>query len=99
MKKIYTGYAVVTKDFSATSFSDYNLDTCKRYCRKEYVIIRTYRKKLGYEFRLCWMKWYKPFSFRFRWREANLLWFHINWSIIYTDEWEKEVVWDPNVNR
>lgn len=95
-KKIYTGYAVVTEDFSATSFSDYDFETCKRYCRKGYVIIRTYKKKIGYEFRICLRKWYKPFVFRPRWREINVLYLHINWNTIDIDEWEKVAIWKPN---
>lgn len=98
-KKIYTGYAVVTEDFTATSFSDYSLETCKRFCREGYVIIRTYRKKLGYEFRFCWMKWDKPFTFRFRWNDINLLWLHISWNVINTDKWEKKVIWKPESNK
>lgn len=97
-KKIYTGYAVVTPDFSATSFSDYSFDTCRRYTRNGYVIVRTYRKKLGYDVRFCWMKWHKPFSFRLRWKEINLLWLHIIWSTIYTDKWDHEVIWKPSIN-
>lgn len=97
-EKIYTGYAVVTEDFSATSFSDYSFETCKRYCRKGYVIIRTYRKKMGYQFRICWYKWYKPFELRSKWGRFNLLWLHVNWDVINHDEWEKEVIWRPDVN-
>lgn len=98
-KKIYTGFAVVTEDFSATSFSDYNLETCKKYCRKGYVIIRTYRKKVGYAFRISFRKCYKPFEFRLRFREFNLLYIHISWDAICFDEWEKEVIWRPNTDQ
>jgi len=95
-KKIYTGYAVVSEDFTGTSFDSDSLDTCKRYCRKGDVIARTYRKKLGYEFRICWIKWYRPFSFRPGWREINILWLHIRWNVINVNRWEHEVFWKPN---
>lgn len=94
-KKFYSGYAVVTEDFTATSFSDYDLDTCKRYCRKGYVIIRTFKKKIGFDLRVFWRKWYRPIEFRLRWREFNILWFHVRWNDFSIDEWEKIVVWKP----
>lgn len=94
-KKIYTGYAVVNKAMTGCSISDQSLETCKRYCRNGDVIIRTYRKLLGYNLNLYWMKWDKPFSFRFTWNHGNFFWLHLNWSKIYTDQWEKVVFWEP----
>lgn len=95
-KKIYTGYAVVSEDFTSVSFGCGDLEICKEYCRNGYVIARSYQKKLGYNFRICWMKWYKPFIFSPKWREINILWLYIRWNVIYTDRWEHEVFWRPN---
>jgi len=98
-KKYYTGYAVVTEDFTATSFSDRDIETCKRYCRMGYVIIRTYSKTIGHKFRIYWHKWYKPFEFKWRWRRINILRLHIDWDVVNIDEWEKEVVWRPGMEE
>lgn len=93
-KKIYTGYAVVSRDRSGCSFEGECLETCKRYCRHDDIIVRKTRYRFGYGFRICWYKWYKPFQFRWRWRECNILKLHIRWEVIYGDKWDGEVVWE-----
>jgi hypothetical protein len=71
------GYAVMNKELNAFSFMDESLETCKRYCRGEYVIVEQIPYKVGYLIRFVWYKFYKPFCFRYD--QKNILWFH--WSI------------------
>lgn len=92
-EKIFGGYQVRTKDLTGISFQDYSLETCKRYCRKGYVVVSTYRKCFGIEIRISWMKWYKPFQFvRFS-KRFNILWLNVSWNYLTTERPDK-VVWE-----
>lgn len=64
-ERIYTGYAVVSRDILddavykkgrfGISLHDRNLETCKRYCRRDSVIVRTYRVVCARYLELRWM--------------------------------------------
>lgn len=84
----------MSADLSGRTIEDYSLETCKQYCRPGYVVVRQYRKRLGIDIRICLMRWYKPFEFRFRWGEMNILWLHLNWHPVYFSR-PGEIVWEP----
>lgn len=89
-KREYTGYAVVTEDFSAYSFSDFSLETCKRYLRKGYVIVQTYRETIGYRLELGIMKNFEPLFYSKYSNCVRFLWFTIKWEkVTCRYAWEK----------
>lgn len=99
-KRVFAGYQVRSKDLQGISFQDWNLETCKKYCRAGYVVVSTYHKRFGIEIRFSWMRWYKPFQFvlnRNR-HSFNILWFHVNWNYL-TIEAPDKIVWEPEEER
>lgn len=70
------GYAVMTKELDAYSFEDINLETCKKYCRNGYVIVKKIPYVAGFSIRIVWHEFHKPFYFKYRY--YNILWLH--WS-------------------
>lgn len=92
-KRVFSGYQVRSKDLSRISITNWNLETCKRYCMKGDVIVSTYWKKFGIEIRISWMKWYKPFQFVWnRNRHCfNILWLHANWNYLTIEAVDKVV--------
>lgn len=93
-KKIYTGYAVMSEDFQGISFQDFSLETCKRFCRPGYVIVKTMRGIMGFEVRVCWFDYYKPFE----WRRGhgNIFYLHLNFNKVFHDIYTRDVVWKPD---
>ncbi len=77
------GYAVMNKELTAYSFEDTNLETCKRYCRNDSVIVKCIPYVAGFSIKIMCYQWYKPFEFKIRWRRINILWFHFNWNHEY----------------
>lgn len=73
------GYAVMSEDLKGYSFEDESLETCKRYCRKGYVIVEQIPYKCGFSISIIWRKWYKPFDLHYN--EKNIFWLH--WRISY----------------
>lgn len=91
-KRVFSGYQVRSRDLSGISFTDWNLETCKRYCRKGDVIVSTYYKKFGIEIRISWMEWYKPFQFKcIISHRFNILWLHVNWNYLKIEAVDKVV--------
>lgn len=92
-KRVFSGYQVRSRDLTGIILTDWDLDTCKRYCRKGDVIISTYWKKFGIDIRISWMKWYKPFQFVWnRNRHSfNILWLHVNWNYLTIEAVDKVV--------
>lgn len=41
-KRVFSGYQVRSKDLNGISLTNYDFETCKRYCRKGDVIVSTY---------------------------------------------------------
>lgn len=91
-KRVFSGYQVRSKDLNGISLTNYDFETCKRYCRKGDVIVSTYWKKFGIDIRISWMKWYKPFQFKYRISHRfNILWLHINWNYLKIEAVDKVV--------
>lgn len=85
------GYAVMTEELDAYSFEDESLETCKRYCRKGYVVAEQIPVAYGFSLRVTWHKYHKPIYLKLRWREMNIFWLHIRWNKEYTHKTGKIV--------
>jgi hypothetical protein len=72
------GFAVMSEDLQGISFEDESLESCKRYCRKGYVIAERIPYTSGFQIRLYWAKWWKPIKM-LGYYPRNLLWLH--WSV------------------
>ena len=46
------GYAVMSRDLKAYSFEDTSLESCKRYCREDCVIVERIPIKCGFSLRI-----------------------------------------------
>lgn len=89
------GFSVMTRDLSAYSFSDTNLETCKRYCRKDSVIIEEHPYVSGKSLHIDYRpNYHKPFHFSRRFREFNLFKLHLTWSNIHHHK-KGKIVFDP----
>lgn len=79
-----SGYQVRPVDLEGIFFEHRCLDECKRWCRKGYVIVSTYRKKGGFRISLTfgkryWWWWhYDKYG-------KSLAWLNIRWEWIYFD--------------
>lgn len=70
-EKFYTGYAVVSKSILddktykngsfGISISDRDLETCKRYCHDDSIVVRTYRDVLARFVKFKWVRKYPEF--------------------------------------
>lgn len=54
---MYRGYSVRSRDLSGISFESESLETCKRYCREDTVIVELIPVKCGFNLRV-WMSDY-----------------------------------------
>lgn len=99
-KKIFAGYQVRSEDLSGISFTNYSLETCKRYCRNGYVVVSTYYKRFGIDIRICWMKWDKAIQLLFttNTHKFNILWLHVSWDYLTIERLDK-IVWKPNSDK
>lgn len=85
------GFAVMNKELNALSFEG-DLETCKRYCRNGDVITERIPYVYGFSIRVVWHKfWFRPISFRIRYREANFFYLHIKWYKEFTHKTGKIV--------
>lgn len=104
--RIYTGYAVVSRDILddaaykkgrfGISLHDRNLDTCKRYCRNDSIVVRTYRVVCARYLELRWIPKYPHFGKSSRLSNPKYiqLWhLMIRWGVDYTDGYEREIVY------
>lgn len=90
-KRIFSGYQIRSKDLKGIGYTDWNLDTCKRFCHKGDVIVSTYYKKIGARITIYWMKRYKPFQFSWNKHCFNILWLHVYWDYLTIEEPDKVV--------
>ena len=105
-EKIYTGYAVVSRDILddkvfkkglfGISLHNVDLETAKRYCHNGSIVARTYRVPLARNLKFRWMCKYPQFEFRVRYSPAYIqLWhFRIEWGTDYTDGYEREIIYE-----
>ena len=107
-ERIYTGYAIVSKDIMddavykkgafGISLCDRDLETCKRYCRKDQMVVRTYQDVLSRDFRLRWFGKYPHFAKTRRHCIPHYiqLWhLRIEWGTEYTYGYERRAVYQP----
>lgn len=69
--RIYTGYAVVTSDILddkkfkkgvfGITFKNADFEKCKRYCYRDGIIVRTYRRAFSYDILIRWIRKYPQF--------------------------------------
>jgi len=75
------GFAVMSKTLDSYSFEDKSLETCKKYCREDDVIVEQIPYVNGISIRITWCKYFgRPLHFHKRHREANVFKLHFNWS-------------------
>lgn len=104
-EKVYTGYAIVSRDILddemykkgrfGISLHDRNLDTCKRYCRGDQMVVKTYRVLLARFLELRWITKYPRFEKSHRLQSPRYiqLWhLRISWGKDYTDGYERDIV-------
>ena len=107
-EKVYTGYAVVTKDILddkvfkrgsfGISFDGRDFDTCKRYCHGDRIVVRTFRKVLAKSITFKWVFRYPHFEKSHRHSYPcyiQLWWLRIEWDTIHTNGYEREAVYTP----
>ena len=88
------GYAVMTRELDAYSFEDESLESCKRYCRKDCVIVEMIPTPCGFNLRA----WYSPANLGFGYdKYAGMLrlW-HLHFQV--TKEYRHKIgkiVFDP----
>lgn len=106
-KRIYTGYAVVSKDILddevykkgrfGISFSEHSLEDCKRYCHKGYVVVRTYQTVLSRGIAIRWVYKYPRFerSSKYSSERYIQIWhIRVEMSVRYACGYEREVVFE-----
>lgn len=107
-QRIYTGYAIVTKDILddkiyksghfGISLNDTDLETCKRYCMKDKIVVRTYQTVLSKGFSIRWVKKYPCFAKSHRHsnpRYLQLWHLRLEWDTRYTSGYERQAVYQP----
>lgn len=105
-ERIYTGYAVVSKDILddavykkgrfGISLHDRSLETCKRYCHHGSIVVKTYRDVCARYFELRWITKYPHFGKSHRLsnpRYIQLWHLQFMWGVDYTDGYEREIVY------
>lgn len=83
----------MTEDLDGISFDDENLETCKRYCHKGYVVTERIPYVCGFELWVTWGKWWK--SFYFKYKPYNILWLHFKVDKVKRHKCGK-IVYTPN---
>lgn len=105
-KRFYTGYAVVSKDILddtiykkghfGISLRRNDLETCKRYCHDDSIVVQTYRDVLARFVKFKWVRKYPVFECSRKYSEPKYiqLWhFRIEWGTDYVDGYEREIVY------
>lgn len=105
-ERIYTGYAVVSKDILddkaykngtfGISLHDRDLETCKEYCRKDTIVVKTYRRLFSKFLEFRWITKYPYFGKSHRLQNPKYiqLWhLRIIWGVEFTDGYEREIVY------
>lgn len=106
-ERVYTGYAVVTKDILddkvykngafGISFTDRSLETCKRWCNGNHIVVRTYRTVIARSISFRWVSKYPCFKIPKRhWIPCilQLGFLQIVFEKSYGDEYEREIVYE-----
>lgn len=106
-EKIYTGYAVVTKDILddkvfkrggfGISFDHHDLEKCKRYCYAAHIVVRTFRKVLARSITFKWVYRYPRFYVSSRHCQPwyiQLWWLCIELETQYTNGYDREIVYE-----
>lgn len=80
-----SGYAVMSADRTGISFESETIETCKRYCGDDYVIVRVTPKVMGFSLTVNFFKkWHRPFGFKKYNRIKNILWMHFYFTKEYS---------------
>lgn len=91
------GFAVMTKELDAFSFEHRDLETCKRYCRNDCVIVEQIPYVCGFSLRIMWLR--HNFGLRYdKYSRRLSLWHlqiqltkeytHKNGNVVYTPQSE-----------
>ena len=86
------GYAVMSKNLDAYSFTHIDFETCKKYCSNGDVVARQIPYKSGVSISIKWIKPYKWFEFKRKCKRMNIGWIYITWDYNY-DHMTGEVVY------
>lgn len=110
-KRVYTGYAIVSKDILddtvykrghfGISLDGRDLETCKRYCRKDQIVVRTYQTVLSKGFSIRWIFKYPRFAKSHRLsspRYIQLWHLIIEWETRHTNGYERQAVYQIEDN-
>lgn len=105
-KRIYTGYAIVTRDILddevykegrfGISMRYHEMESLKPYCRGDRIIVRTYRVVIARFVNFRWIIKYPHFVWPRRYQNPTTLqiWhLRIDWGVDYGDGYEREVVY------
>lgn len=105
-ERIYTGYAVVSKDILDDAFykkgkfgislDGMDLETCKRYCYGDRIVVKTYRDVCARYIELRWKNKYPHFGKSHPHsnpRYIQLWHLQIRWGVDYTNGYEREIVY------
>ena len=71
------GYAVMTKDLKAYSFSHREVKVCKEYCRGDHVIVEQIPRVFGFSIRVYWARCHERISFKYNTKNI----FRLHWSV------------------
>lgn len=109
-KRIYTGYAIVSKTILddetykkgrfGIGLSDIDFETCKRYCRNDQIVVRTYQQVLSKSFTIKWIVKYPRFEISDKYATCKYiqLWhLRIELSTKYTNGYERDIVYEKEV--
>lgn len=107
--KIYTGYAVVEREILddkiykrgrfGVRLKDRDLEHCKKYCPKGYIVVQTYRAIGSFGLAIRWSVKYPYFGLYLRrsgiYPKYIQLW-HLSIELEkqYTDEFEREIIYE-----
>ena len=107
-EKHYTGFAVVSKDILddkvyksghfGISLSNRDFETCKRYCRDDSIVVRTYQAVFCRFIKIKWVRKYPEFRHSRRLENPKYLqlWhLRFEWGTDYKYDSERTSVYDP----
>ena len=73
------GYAVMNKELTAYSFESEDLNCCKRYCHKGYVVVEKIPYVYGINIRIRFYKPWKWIHYDKYCSQFNVGWLHVQW--------------------
>ena len=111
-EKVFTGYAVVTNDIVddkvfkrgsfGISFDGRDLETCKRYCHGNHIVVRTFRKVIAKSITFKWNYDYPRFEISRRHSYPcyiQLWWLRIEFDTIHANGYERTAIYIPNPRK